>query len=152
MRQTFPLFQLLMATSKSKLVPSTSAISSTCTRGLLMILSPAKTLNLTPLEEEHLHGLSFTEPSCNPENTKLLATILKSKSTDQLSKLLGTSAKLSQTVKEVRTHQDHCGVVVALTLCLRVLITFPVLEWIWIGFTKCENTKTSLTFLWRTSL
>ena len=71
-----------------------------------MILSPAKTLNLTPLEDterqRQLHGLSVTEPNCNPEYTNTLASILKSKSTNQLSKLLGTSAKLSQTVKQVR--------------------------------------------------
>lgn len=68
----------------------------------MMILSPAKTLNLTPMEdtERQLHGLSVTEPNCNPQYTNTLASILKSKSTNQLSKLLGTSPKLSQTVKQ----------------------------------------------------
>jgi len=64
-------------------------------RGVMMILSPAKTLDLSPFTT----SLS-TEPSCDQVKTDIIANAMKSKTGEKLSSLLGLSAKLTKSVKK----------------------------------------------------
>eukprot|EP00557_Chaetoceros_sp_GSL56_P005410 CAMPEP_0176491334 /NCGR_PEP_ID=MMETSP0200_2-20121128/8374_1 /TAXON_ID=947934 /ORGANISM="Chaetoceros sp., Strain GSL56" /LENGTH=308 /DNA_ID=CAMNT_0017888751 /DNA_START=1344 /DNA_END=2267 /DNA_ORIENTATION=- len=74
----------------------------TSRRGIFMILSPAKTLDLSPLQSDVLSGIesNLSEPSCDLAKTRQLAEILQSKSQNELKKLLNVSDKISSTVKE----------------------------------------------------
>jgi len=69
--------------------------------GILMILSPAKTLDLTsdlPFDGED--DLPLTRPECSLEQTTQVATAMKSLSAAALTKKLKVSAKLGQTAFE----------------------------------------------------
>jgi len=68
--------------------------------GILMILSPAKTLDLSPCDRR-LFG-DWTPPDCDAAKTKEVATILKKNKASDLAKLLGISANLAKTAHEVR--------------------------------------------------
>ncbi len=68
--------------------------------GLMMILSPAKTLNLDALDQESL-AVETTRPSCDSEKTNALAKILKEKSKNDLKSLLKISDNLATSVSEV---------------------------------------------------
>jgi cytoplasmic iron level regulating protein YaaA (DUF328/UPF0246 family) len=62
-------------------------------QGLMMILSPAKTLDLSPF-----HGsLSTSLPSCDVTKTQHIVHVMKSRSEKELTKLLGISASLGKT-------------------------------------------------------
>lgn len=65
----------------------------------LMILSPAKTLNLSPLEKDQ--PIPWTSPKCSDEKTQEIMKAMKEHAKDatKLSKLLGISAKLAGTAK-----------------------------------------------------
>jgi cytoplasmic iron level regulating protein YaaA (DUF328/UPF0246 family) len=65
--------------------------------GLMMILSPAKTLNLNSFNSE-LVEVDSTEPSCNTEFTNQLAGILKKKNKKDLKSMLNISDKLTSSV------------------------------------------------------
>ena len=67
--------------------------------GLLMILSPAKTLDLSPIDSL---SLELTTPDCDSDKTKQVAGIIKKKKKIQLPKVLGISPKLAETAFEVR--------------------------------------------------
>lgn len=71
-------------------------------RGIFMILSPAKTLDLSPLKSDVLSHIEedLSEPSCDPKKTRTLVDILQLKSQNELKKLLNVSDKISCTVKE----------------------------------------------------
>lgn len=64
-------------------------------RGIMMILSPAKTLDLSPLTRQPLPP--FTLPDCSPEQTNEIAKVMKKHSESGLKTLLGISAALAKT-------------------------------------------------------
>jgi len=67
-------------------------------KGIIMILSPAKTLDLRPFDPPKSTSFPIcTSPSCDAEKTKLLASTLKSKSEKDLGKLLSISSKIAET-------------------------------------------------------
>jgi cytoplasmic iron level regulating protein YaaA (DUF328/UPF0246 family) len=80
------------------------------TGAFLMILSPAKTLNLAPMERDL--PIPWTSPTCSDENTKEVMAIMKThaKNSTKLSKLLGISASLTETAKtywDEMTEEDN---------------------------------------------
>jgi cytoplasmic iron level regulating protein YaaA (DUF328/UPF0246 family) len=64
----------------------------------MMILSPAKTLNLSPLEHS---PATTTIPHCNVGKTKEIMQAIKQRTQAELGRLLGISANLAQTAHEV---------------------------------------------------
>lgn len=66
-----------------------------------MILSPAKTLDLSPCDR--LSG-DWTTPECDEAKTKKIASIVKKQKAKELEKLLGISANLAKTAHEVGVH------------------------------------------------
>ncbi|KAL7527082.1 hypothetical protein ACHAWF_002031, partial [Thalassiosira exigua] len=99
--------------------PSLAAPSSGGKRGIVMVLSPAKTLDLRPLESrDYMHhdplaaaakirvlNASSNDGSsgsgcCDWNRTKVVATEMKSKSESELKKLLGLSASLGKVALE----------------------------------------------------
>lgn len=68
-------------------------------KGIMMILSPAKTLDLNPLPDESdliPDSSAFTIPSCDPDRTKKVAQAMKKRSQSELGKLLSISANLAK--------------------------------------------------------
>jgi len=78
---------------------TTTRAAATSRRGIFMILSPAKTLDLSELVLVDLPP-SSSLPSCDIHKTRQLAEILKSKSKKQLKDLLKVSDNISCTVKD----------------------------------------------------
>jgi uncharacterized protein len=73
--------------------------------GILMILSPAKTLDLNPLpvmgDNDNIPDVShFTMPNCHPEKSRRVVKAMKTRSEAQLGKLLGVSSNLAKTSHE----------------------------------------------------
>lgn len=66
--------------------------------GMILILSPAKTLNFTKVASAIIPRCS--EPVCSLEKTKVLADILKAKTKGELKTLMGVSDKIATTVCE----------------------------------------------------
>mmetsp|Transcript_17674 Transcript_17674/g.23576 ORF Transcript_17674/g.23576 Transcript_17674/m.23576 type:complete len:332 (+) Transcript_17674:3-998(+) len=62
----------------------------------MMILSPAKTLDLTPYDENNDFP-SLTTPSCDSAKTSIVASSMKKRKKADLTKLLSISAKLGDT-------------------------------------------------------
>lgn len=80
-------------------------------RGVMMILSPAKTLDfsLLPTSESVPDTSYFTSPGCHPDQTRQVVQAMKKRSTTELGKLLSISANLAKTAHEVRTpHRKSC--------------------------------------------
>jgi len=69
----------------------------------MMILSPAKTLNLSPLEHS---PATTTIPHCNVEKTKEIMQAIKKRTQAELGKLLGISANLAQTAHEYWSNME----------------------------------------------
>lgn len=65
--------------------------------GVMMILSPAKTLDLSPYNGSFKSSSLLTSPSCDAAKTRRVAGALKSRSQKELTKLLNVSANLGQT-------------------------------------------------------
>mmetsp|Transcript_23067 Transcript_23067/g.41875 ORF Transcript_23067/g.41875 Transcript_23067/m.41875 type:complete len:298 (-) Transcript_23067:29-922(-) len=72
-------------------------------KGIMMILSPAKTLNLSPLEHS---PATTTIPHCNVEKTKEIMQAIKKRTQAELGKLLGISANLAQTAHEYWSNME----------------------------------------------
>jgi hypothetical protein len=69
-------------------------------RGIMMILSPAKTLDLSVWQP--IGGsLAPTAPDCSPSQTLQVAKAMKERKESELGKLLGISANLAKTASEV---------------------------------------------------
>lgn len=77
---------------------TTTKAAATSRRGIFMILSPAKTLDLSELVLVQPSCSSL--PSCDIIKTRQLADILKSKSKKELKDLLKVSDNISSTVKD----------------------------------------------------
>lgn len=71
-------------------------------RGIFMILSPAKTLDLSPLSSTISEQIAdyLSPPECDVEKTRILVDIMKSKSQKQLKDMLKVSDNISATVKD----------------------------------------------------
>ncbi|GKY96819.1 hypothetical protein MPSEU_000641100 [Mayamaea pseudoterrestris] len=67
-------------------------------RGIMMILSPAKTLDLSPLTRPSLPPTTL--PDCNPKQTAQVAQAMKERTESELKSLLGISAALAKTSRE----------------------------------------------------
>lgn len=67
-----------------------------------MILSPAKTLDLTPIE-----AVDVSQPDCNPEHTKTIAHCMKQRTPAELAKLLSLSSNLAQTAAQYWKEYDE---------------------------------------------
>jgi cytoplasmic iron level regulating protein YaaA (DUF328/UPF0246 family) len=67
-------------------------------RGIMMILSPAKTLDLSVWQPI---GMLPTSPDCSPSQTLQVAKAMKGRKENELAKLLGISANLAKTASEV---------------------------------------------------
>ncbi|GAX27276.1 uncharacterized protein FisN_13Lh156 [Fistulifera solaris] len=67
--------------------------------GIVMILSPAKTLDLSPFDSDStiMKDLEVTRPNCHDEQTRCIAQYMKQRSTNELAKLLSLSTTLAQT-------------------------------------------------------
>jgi cytoplasmic iron level regulating protein YaaA (DUF328/UPF0246 family) len=77
--------------------------------GMLMILSPAKTLDLSALDKDD--PLPWTVPQCSPTNIKKVSTAMKAHAQEnKLSKLLGLSANLTKTATEYWKAFDEASV------------------------------------------
>lgn len=83
-------------------------LSSSQQSGLMMILSPAKTLNLDPaFETAESVIIGTTDPSCDVVKTNELAGILKKKNVKELKNLLKISDNLVSSVLMVRFLLQH---------------------------------------------
>jgi hypothetical protein len=69
-------------------------------RGIMMILSPAKTLDLS-LWQPIGGSLAPTVADCSPSQTLEVAQAMKARKESELGKLLGISANLAKTTSEV---------------------------------------------------
>lgn len=79
--------------------------------GVMMILSPAKTLDLTPFSSP-VGSESFprsSTPSCDAEKTRVVASAMKARSRTELEKLLAISANLATKSKEYWDDFDTPG-------------------------------------------
>ena len=65
---------------------------------LIFILSPAKTMNVTPMTRNE--PIPWTKPSCNLSKTQSLVTTMKQHSQSSLQKLLHISETLAITAKQ----------------------------------------------------
>ena len=65
---------------------------------IMMILSPAKTLNLLPTDKLREH---WTRPDCDLEKTKEVIALMKQRKKGELASLLSLSAALAHTAHEV---------------------------------------------------
>ncbi|GAX27744.1 uncharacterized protein FisN_13Hh156 [Fistulifera solaris] len=67
--------------------------------GIVMILSPAKTLDLSPFDGEStiMKNVGVTQPDCHHEQTRYIAQCMKQRSATELAKLLSLSTTLAQT-------------------------------------------------------
>lgn len=83
--------------STNKVKVSTAPASDEAPCRILMILSPAKTLNLEPLPESQLDSLTLTQPHyCQvPEKSQQIADLMKQQTPAQLAKLLSLSNNLA---------------------------------------------------------
>lgn len=79
---------------KNKAAKAQSSSASSNDAGILMILSPAKTLDLSPWQQ----GATTTTPQCNAAKTREIAQIMKKRK--DLVKLLGVSANVGKTAQE----------------------------------------------------
>lgn len=61
-----------------------------------MILSPAKTLDLSPLDDANVCS-ETTSPDCDVVKTKKVVEAMKKRKEGELGKLLGISANLAKT-------------------------------------------------------
>lgn len=82
-------------------MPKRKQATTSAPTGILMILSPAKTLDLSPCDR--LSG-DWTTPECDEAKTKKIASIVKKQKAKELEKLLGISANLAKTAHEVGVH------------------------------------------------
>lgn len=69
-------------------------------KGILMILSPAKTLDLSPTLPAAASNLQLTLPNCSPEKTTEIARAMKNLSNSEITKLLKLSTNLAKTTAE----------------------------------------------------
>lgn len=90
---------LLVSTSPQQQSSSSSQQQRHGCCGILMIVSPAKTLHLEPTEKLEAH---WTQPDCNDEMTRQVATFMKHKTQKELAALLSISTNLATTAHEVR--------------------------------------------------
>ena len=67
-------------------------------KGILMILSPAKTLDLSPC---NVDANKTTIPDCDEDKTRQIIEEMKKRKEGELGKLLGVSANLARTAHEV---------------------------------------------------
>jgi hypothetical protein len=76
-------------------------------RGIMMILSPAKTLDLSVWHQPIGSMLQPTSPDCSPSQTLQVAKAMKGRNEkNELAKLLGISANLAKTASEVGAVRD----------------------------------------------
>jgi cytoplasmic iron level regulating protein YaaA (DUF328/UPF0246 family) len=68
-------------------------------RGIMMILSPAKTLDLSAWQS--VGNLTPTSPDCSPSQTLQVAKAMKARKESELGKLLGISSNLAKTASQV---------------------------------------------------
>jgi len=72
------------------------------TEGIIMILSPAKTLDVSSYEPNDYPSFPKpTEPNCNYGQTKQVARFMKQQKKKSLEKLLSISAKLADSAYQV---------------------------------------------------
>ena len=69
-------------------------------QGIVMILSPAKTLDLSPCNNRLQPAWTF--PACDEALTRKVASLMKDRSSKELEKMLSISPKLASTAYEVR--------------------------------------------------
>ena len=82
-------------------MPSKRAlVSNDASPGILMLLSPAKTLDLSSCNQR-LHG-SWTIPECDEAKTRQVAAVLKDRTPKELESLLNISKNLAKNAHEVR--------------------------------------------------
>ncbi len=78
--------------------------------GILMILSPAKTLDLSPFEPPSSDAFpALSMPDCDATKTKLVAEAMKARSKKELEKLLSISANLAATSHQYWSDFDPSG-------------------------------------------
>ena len=65
--------------------------------GIMMILSPAKSLDLSPWKDASLQP---SQADCDPSKTQEVAQLMKKRKEGELGKLLGISANLAKTAKD----------------------------------------------------
>ena len=87
--------------SSSKIAKDIARIGRTDVEGVMMILSPAKTLDLSPYKPPS--GKSFpapTDPSCDSAKTTAVAVAMKARKEKDLEKLLKISSNLAKTSRK----------------------------------------------------
>jgi len=94
-------------TKKSK---SSTDDGGTCVGGVMMILSPAKTLDLSPFEPPPSDTFpALSTPDCDAAKTKVVAEAMKARGKKELEKLLGISANLAEKSHQYWTDFDPSG-------------------------------------------
>ena len=95
-------------TKKSSKSSSDDAAASS--GGVMMILSPAKTLDLSPFEAPSDDAFpALSTPDCDTAKTKVVAEAMKARSKKELEKLLGISANLAEKSHQYWTDFDPFG-------------------------------------------
>jgi cytoplasmic iron level regulating protein YaaA (DUF328/UPF0246 family) len=87
--------------NKSTTSTSTGSGSEDINSGIMMILSPAKTLDLGPFDAPSNTFPQTSLPACDASKTKTLASAMKGRSKKELEKLLGISANLAEKSHQV---------------------------------------------------
>jgi len=78
--------------------------------GVMMILSPAKTLDLTPFNPPSADAFpALSAPDCDTAKTKVVAEAMKTRSKKELEKLLGISANLAEKSHQYWADFDPSG-------------------------------------------
>jgi len=96
-----------MTKSKASSSSSTNDANDSVVVGIMMILSPAKTLDVTPLavddkNDDYIPNSSlWTVPSCNMDKTRQVVQAMKKRSQSELAKLLSISSNLASKSHEV---------------------------------------------------
>ncbi len=98
---------------------SSSTVDSHANGCVLMVLSPAKTLDLTPLSDREFSDEDvnadaiieitneYSNPLCDKAKTMLVCDAMKAKSEGELKTLLKLSASLAKTSHEVSICYSH---------------------------------------------
>ena len=96
--------------SVSSMAKKSSSNNANDDGGILMILSPAKTLDLSPFEPPSSDTFpALSMPDCDAAKTKLVAEAMKARSKKELEKLLSISANLAATSHQYWSDFDPSG-------------------------------------------
>ena len=105
-----PIVRTCVSVSMAKKSTKSSSDAAASSGGVMMILSPAKTLDLSPFEAPSDDAFpALSTPDCDTAKTKVVAEAMKARSKKELEKLLGISANLAEKSHQYWTDFDPSG-------------------------------------------